>query len=259
MNKLFTYILIGLLLIVAGFALWLWFNPKIDKVYVQIKPKPEIIYTNKPDGGTIATIETQIADVPAETLSQDYIKYVNDTLVPALNKGVRYKAEVTQLTRINAALKDSLTKANINAKNARKDVIEWQTKYITIAANAKDSTVNYAYNAQLDIAEFSRKESLFGEKKTYISVTSPDKNFRINGVENFTKEIKDKKDWLRLSGKIQGLYINDAITPYGGLELVFAPDSRLSPNIGAGYFYNPSTGQMIQFFSGGIQFSIFKF
>lgn len=257
MNKLFTYILIGLLLIVAGFALWLWFNPKIDKVYVQIKPKPEIIYTNKPDGGTIATIETQIADLPAETLSQDYIKYVNDTLVPALNKGLQYKAEVSQLTRINAALKDSLTKANINAKNARKDVIEWQTKYITIAANPKDSTINYAYNAQLDIAEYSTKETLFGDKKTYISVTSPDKNFRINGVENFTKPVKVPKDFVELNVKLNGIYLDKTLTPYMGAELMFNPDGRLKPAVGYGYFY--TNGILIPYWSAGMQLNLIRF
>lgn len=254
--KYVTLILIGLLMIATGFALWLWFNPKIEKVYVQIKPKPEIIYTEREDGGNIATMETQIGTVPAETLSEKYIGYVNDTLVPAINKGLKYKAEVTQLTRINAALRDSLTKKNIVVNTAQKDVIEWKTKYIQIAANAKDSTVTYAYNAQLDIAEYQKKESLFGEKKTYIAVTSPDKNLKINGLENFTKELKEKKDWLQLKGKIQGFYFNKTITPYGGLDLIIAPDSRVNLIISGGYFYNDGTFH--QFYSGGLQFNILK-
>ena len=43
--KYFTGILIALLLIACCVIAWFYFNPKIEKVYVQIKPKPEIIYT----------------------------------------------------------------------------------------------------------------------------------------------------------------------------------------------------------------------
>lgn len=247
----------GLLVIACGVIAWFWFNPKVEQVYVKIKPTPQIIYTEREDGGTIATIESQIADVPAETLSEKYIGYVNDTLVPALNKGLQYKAEVSQLTRINAALKDSLTKANINAKNARKDVIEWQTKYITIAANPKDSTVKYAYNAQIDIAEYSKKETLFGDKKTYISVTSPDKNFRINGVENFTKPVKIPKDFVELNVKLNGIYLDKTLTPYMGAELMFNPDGRLKPAVGYGYFY--TNGVLIPYWSAGMQLNLIRF
>ena len=254
--KYFTGILITLLLIACCVIAWFYFNPKIEKVYVQIKPKPEIIYTEKEDGGTIATIETQIGNNAAETLSEKYIGYVNDTLVPAINKGLKYKAEVTQLTRINAALRDSLTKKNIVVNTVKKDVIEWKTKYIQIAANPTDSTVTYAYNAQLDVAEYEKKESLFGDRKSYIAITSPDENLKINGVENFTKELKYKKDVLQLKGKIQGFYFNKDITPYGGLDLIIAPDSRFNPIISAGYFY--SSGNFHQFYSGGLQFNILK-
>ena len=255
--KYITWILIALLLIACCVIAWFWFNPKIEQVYVKMKPTPEIVYIEKDDGGTIATVEKSIANNPAETLSEKYVGYVNDTLVPALNKGLRYKAEVTELNRINAILKDSLSKKNIVINTVKKDVIHWQTKYISIAANPTDSTVTYAYNAQIDIAEYQKKESLFGNKKTYIAVTSPDKNFRINGMENYTKEIKDKKDILQLKGKIQGFYFNKNITPYGGLDLILAPDSRLNPIISAGYFY--SNGNFHQFYSGGLQFNIFKF
>lgn len=247
----------GLLIIACGVIAWFWFNPKVEQVYVKIKPTPQIIYTEREDGGTIATIESQIADVPAETLSEKYIGYVNDTLVPALNKGLQYKAEVSQLTRINAALKDSLTKANINAKNARKDVIEWQTKYITIAANPKDSTVKYAYNAQLDIAEYSKKETLFGDRKSYIAVTSPDKNIKINGVENFTKAVKVPKDFMELNVKLNGIYLEKTLTPYMGAELMFNPDGRLKPAVGYGYFY--TSGILVPYWSAGIQLNLIRF
>lgn len=255
--KIFNYILLGLLIIACGVIAWFWFNPKVEQVYVKIKPTPQIIYTEREDGGTIATIESQIADVPAETLSEKYIGYVNDTLVPALNKGLQYKAEVSQLTRINAALKDSLTKANINAKNARKDVIEWQTKYITIAANPKDSTVKYAYNAQLDIAEYSKKETLFGDRKSYIAVTSPDKNLKINGVENFTKAVKVPKDFMELNVKLNGIYLDKTLTPYMGAELMFNPDGRLKPAIGYGYFY--TNGVLIPYWAAGMQLNLIRF
>ena len=71
-----------------------------------------------------------------------------------------------------------------------------------------------------------------------------------------SKELKYKKDVLQLKGKIQGFYFNNTITPYGGLDLIIAPDSRFNPIISAGYFY--SNGNFHQFYSGGLQFNILK-
>lgn len=257
--KILIYILAGLLLITGGIALWLWFNPKIETKNVPSNQPPEIEYITKPDGGSIAVIDKQIGDEPAQTLSEGYVQYVNDTLVPALDKGLRYKAQLTELTRINAILKDSLNRKNVVLNNAKRDVIEWKSKYITIAANTKDSTVQYTYNAQIDIAEYNRKESLFGENKPYIAVTSPDKNLRINGMENYSKELKPVKNFIELNLKLEGLLLNKSVIPFGGAELVLNPDGKLKPVIGYGYYIDPPSGKLIPYWAAGLEFNLIRF
>jgi len=257
--KYLKYFPIVLLIIAIGYIAWLYYNPKIEKVYIQIKPKAELIYVQKSDGGQIATVQKQPTVAMTEVLSNNYINYVQDTIVKALNKGLAYKLQVQNLTKINAVLKDSLSKKNVLIQNVNKDVIAWKTNFIEIEANFKDSTAKYNYNAQLDVLDYSKKESLFGERKQYIAVTSPDKNFKINSVENYTKEIKQKKDFLELNAKIQGLYINKQLIPYGGLDLLFNPDGRLKPILGYGYFYDYNSGKLLPYWMTGLQINLIRF
>ena len=257
--KLGNKILVGLLVFAVGLVLWMYFNPRYEKVYVQIKPKAEIVFVEKEGGGNIATVEKTPSNDASEVLSKDYITYVNDTLVKALNKGLAYKVQVQNLTKINAQLKDSLSKKDVVINTVNKDVISWKTKYIEIESNVKDSTVKYRYNAQLDIVDYSKKTTLFGARKQYIAVSSPDKNLKINNVENFTKDIKTPKDFVELNLKAQGLYINKQIIPYGGAELLFNPDGRLKPIVGYGYFYDHISGKIYPYWMAGLQLNLIRF
>lgn len=254
--KIINYILLALLLISVGVVAWFYYNPKIEKVYVQIKPKAEIIYIEKSDGGNIATVPIFQSSKPTEVLSDGYIKYI-DTVTQALNKGLKYKLEVQRLTKVNAVLKDSLSRKDLIIQTTNNNVIAWRTKYIEIETNVKDSTAKYTYNAQLDIIDYDKKESLFGKRKQFIAVTSPDKNLRINDVENYSKEIKTPKDFLELNLKIQGLYLDKTLVPYGGAELLFNPDGKLKPIVGYGYFYQ--SNKLYPYFLAGLQFNLLRF
>lgn len=254
--KAVNYILLALLLIALGVIGWLYFNPKLERVYVQIKPTPEIVYIEKKGGGSIATIKQQTASEPDQTLSENYIKYVNDTLKPALEEGLKYKVKFEQLTRANATLQDSLSKKNVIASNAKKDAITWKTKYIEITTNATDSTANYKYNAILDVANYERKRHWYGGKENYIAISSPDKNFTINGVENFTKYLSAPRNFLELNLSVQGWLLDGKIYPTGSAEVLFNPDGRVRPFGGYGYFYND--GKLQPIINAGLKINLLK-
>lgn len=256
--KLINYTITALLLLALGYITWLYFNPKIEKVFIQIKPQPQIVYVEKKGGGSIATVPIRETNTMEEVLPENYLKYVNDTLKPALKEGLRYKTEVTKLTRVIGVLQDSLSKKNIVVNAVKSDLITWKTKYIEISANAKDSTAKYTYNAQLDIAEYNRRKNLFSKKEQVIAISSPDKNLKINGVDNFTKTIKPKKDILQLNLKVQGLYLNKILIPYGGAELLFNPDGKLKPVAGYGYFYDNNSGRFYPYWSMGVQLNLIR-
>ena len=257
--KAINYILITLLLISLGVVAWFYFNPKIERVYVQIKPKPEIVYIEKKGGGEIATIPQQKADVPEQTLSENYIKYVNDTLKPALEEGLKYKVKFEQITRANATLQDSLTKKNIAINEAKKDAITWKSKYIEITANNSDSTVNYKYNAILDFTTYQRKKNWFSGKENLLAISSPDKNLKINGVENFTQNVTPPKNFIELNLSTQGFYFNDKIYPFGTAELIFNPDGKILPFGGYGYFFDSSNSKFYPLINIGVKYNVLKF
>lgn len=253
-------ILVGLLIIAIAVIAWLYFNPKIEKVYVQLKPHPQIVYIEKSDGGTIAKTEEVQNDDISESHTESYLRYVNDTLVPALKIA---NNKINGLTKINAVLQDSLTKKDIVLNSIKsgkqKDEITWKTKYIEITANMKDSTAKYNYNAQIDLLKYQERESIFKDKKTVIAVTSPDKNLKVNGVTNFTKKFPPSKDFLEVNLKLQGLYLQNALIPYGGAELLLNPDGKLKPIVGYGYFYDNGTKQFLPYWMGGLQYNMIRF
>ncbi len=254
--KVINYILLVLLLIALGIIGWLYFNPKIERVYVQIKPTPEIVYIEKKGGSSIATIPQQTASEPEQTLSENYIRYVNDTLKPALEEGLKYKVKFEQLTRANATLQDSLSRKNVVLNNVKKEVITWKTKYVEISVNPTDSTANYRYNAVLDVANYGRKRHLFSGKENYISISSPDKNLTINGVENFTRSFSAPHNFLELNILVHGTYFDGRIRPHANAEVLFNPDGRIRPFAGYGYIYSDNVFTPI--IVGGLKFNVIK-
>lgn len=128
-----------------------------------------------------------------------------------------------ELTQVKAKLEDKIKAQQIELDANKNKTYYYKTKYFEATANESDSTLRYSYNAELNLTKYDKKESLFSGKKTYIDISSPDKNMKINGVENFIKDISSPP--TKFGVGVQAGY---------GL----GADLKIQPYIGFGVSYN---------------------
>lgn len=236
--NLLNKILLALLILTIAAITYLYMSPKIKEVYIQVKPKPEIVTSTTDNGIKVSVIkQDQKTDLIEQSLSDKTLRYYEDSLKPALNQALGYKAKVDELTKINMELKGQLTKANIVSDTLNKNVTKWKTKYIEIATNAENGTADYKYNADLYLA------TIFSKNKQYFDVvaSSPDSLMTINGVEKYVKREKFPKElfeWtIEASGgkDIQNNIYNARLRT----DLLFFPQGKFRPFLyGAGGIYD---------------------
>lgn len=246
--KALNYILAALLLIAAGYIGWNYFNPKVEKIYVQIKPKPEIVIKEKPDGGAVTS--TNIIHQEAPEISLDSIKEKWAELLPVSEQRTQ---KITELTELTAKLQGELNAKNAEVKQLTEAVQQWQGKYLSVTINKDSGTVKYAYDAKIKIA--GTKKDKYGNV-TEVSVTSPDPAFKVTGMEVFRQEVRYPKTILNVRTELGGFYdIQGRGFPaaYGGIRADFFREARIYPFIGAGYLYD---GNWRPYATAGIGFNL---
>lgn len=201
---------------------------KDRKIIEFLKNKKEVVIYKDKYLKNHAKIEVQ--EVPLEVIKQveyksspEYYKYVKDSLI----KQLKIKDEdIRSLTSIQGVLMGEI-KANRSVIDEQKNIItEYESKYLKISTK-EDSIGNkvasYVYDAKLDIVEYSKRKNIFSKEKYYIDISSPDKNFKIEGLEHYKREIKVKNKNLGI-----------------GLQIGYGIDEKLRFNryIGLGLSYN---------------------
>ena len=142
-------------------------------------------------------------------------------MAPALNIATE---KIDELTRAKFLLEGQLKASKVQRE---KDRIYYENKYLKIVSNTKDSTLDYKYDAIVDIVKYSQRKWILGKEDTYIDISSPDKNMKINGVENFKKRIDVKP-------------------------------KKLGFGIQAGYYYIPGTNQFYPGFGIGVSYNLIR-
>lgn len=179
-------------------------------------------YVNRKDSTTHGKFEQKEGEIIKNYVTKNYMTYVSDTLAPALNIALE---KVDELTRAKFTLEGKLKASETQRE---KDRVFYQNKYMQIVSNSSDSTVNYKYDAIVDVVKYSDRKWLLGKENTYIDISSPDKNMKINGVEHFKKKIDMKP-------------------------------KRVGLGIQAGYYYVPSANQFYPGFGLGISYNFLRF
>lgn len=223
-------ILIGILVfIVLALTLntiegWFTFSEKekiVDESKMTAPALPDIAYvTNAIDSSFHANFKANQGIDPKNYVTNKYYSYVSDTLAPALNITMNKLKEVTQ---VKAKLEGDLKAARVEIDANKNKVYHYKSKYFEATGSDADSSLKYAYNAELNLLKYDKKGSLLGGKKTYIDISSPDKNLKINGVENFTKDISSTPTKIGLGIQV-GYGVNS--------------DLKAAPYIGVGVSYN---------------------
>ncbi|WP_312303920.1 hypothetical protein [Chryseobacterium sp.] len=203
-----------------------WFNPnEKERVVKETLSKHDTVFIDKwlspIDSTTHGTFEEKEGEVINNHITKNYITYVQDTLAPALNIATE---KIDELTRAKLVLEGQLKASKIQRE---KDRIYYQNKYLQVVSNTSDSTLDYKYNAIVDIVKYNERKWLLGSEKTYIDISSPDKNMKINGVENFKKRIDVKP-------------------------------KKIGLGIQAGYYYIPGTNQFYPGFGIGVSYNLIR-
>lgn len=232
MNKNLLIAILGISVIVLiGNLFQNWFtldrNERVAKESVNANPVPPSLdkKTNPIDSTTMGTFSEKKGEIINNYVTKEYMVYVQDTLTPAY----KIKTEqIQELTRAKMVLEGQLKATKIELDENKKARIYYENKYIQIVSNESDSTVNYRYNAIVDIVNYNERKWWFGKEKSFIGISSPDKNLKINGVEHFKKQIEIKNK------------------PWGfGAQL--------------GYYYAPAADQFYPAFGIGISYNFLRF
>ncbi len=181
-------------------------------------------YISRIDSTTHGKFEQKEGEVIQNNITKNYMTYVSDTLAPALNIA---QDKIDELTRAKFTLEGQLKATKIELDVNKKARIFYENKYLQIVSNTADSTVDYKYNAIVDVAKYTDRKWLFGKEKTYIDISSPDKNMKINGVEHFKKRIDVKP-------------------------------KRFGLGIQAGYYYVPAANQFYPGFGLGVSYNFLR-
>ena len=234
--KTLNKILIILLAVAGSVILWQYFNPRIETV----AQKPQIVEVHTAENGITTTTVKDVAPTQTitESLSSEYVRYVEDSLKPALKEAVKNKAEIESLTRANMELKGRLTKAEKVKDSLNTYAKIWKDKYTQIVSYGGEvDSVDYAFNAAIDVATLRGKD-----KKTFdVVLSTPNKNMTINGVEQFIKAQSYPKYWFDWSADFSAGkdFSNSIWNARIKTEAVFFPNGKFRPYFyGQGVFYD---------------------
>lgn len=193
-----------------------------------------------------------------EPATREIIRYAKDTLAPALKIA---SDKITELSRINATLEGQVKAITIQKNAAEGQTAYYKTKFLEVITNSADSSLYYKYHAQINIARYPKRRFL-QPVQDWIDISSPDTNFRINGVERYSQEVSRNRKFLLYSyGQVRatlpefnGWYFRT------GIDAQLFPDATFSPYVGAGYMYEIGRDQKPQpFLQSGFRLNLIRF
>ncbi len=221
--------LIGFGLGKTGFSV----GDKKIKTKIEVKPKIDTVevvrYVDK-FGKLHARVEDRVvATLKEAPITENFKTYAIDTLAPALKIAAD---KITELTRINAKLQGELVASKKTTDEYGNIAREFQSKYFK--AVATNDSLKYEYDAVLDVVAYTKREWALGKEKKYIDISSPDPNFKVNGVQRFKKELTEFKTKFQA-----GFELGSMIAPrygyiYSGIKFRYNPDGVVSPSLATG-------------------------
>lgn len=255
--KTLTSILAVLLLISVALNVWWYYNPHIEKqkgeiVYLPNEKEPTIIY-KLTDGNQSATVA--IVNDYKRKIANAQELLVKVKSIPDLEN----QKQISQLTAVNANLELKLSEKDLAINDKDKQVKEWRDKFNTVNVNNSTNDISVISEVSPVIAVTAKRDKFYSPKISYTVITSENPAVKFYGVESYTFKNPKQKDFLELNLKVQGLYLDKQIIPYGGAELLFNPDGKLKPIVGYGYFYNNGTGKILPYWMAGLQFNVIRF
>ena len=257
MSKLLTTILSVLLLFSVSLNVYWYFYPNIEKikgetVYLPGEKKETVVY-RLPEGNQSATVQNIPDYDRATAAARELLATVKG--IPDLEN----EKKITQLIASNMKLELSLSEKDLALNDKEKQIKTWSDKYNSITVDNLNNTSSVMSEVNPKIATVEKREKFYLPKESYTVITSENPSIKFYGIESYQFKNPRQKDFVELNLKVQGLYINKQIIPYGGAELLFNPNGKLKPIVGYGYFYNNGSGKLFPYWIAGLQFNLIRF
>ncbi|TDX83999.1 hypothetical protein [Epilithonimonas xixisoli] len=169
-----------------------------------------------------------MGELVQNNVTKKYNTYVYDTLAPALKIATN---KINELQQIKASLEGTVKSQKSEIDKEKNRSVFYKDKYFSAVSKtdtAGNSTLDYKYNAQIDIISELKKKHLLSKEVQEVSITSPDKNLKINGVEHFKKNIS-------------------------------IPPKRFGIGIQAGYYLIPESGKIVPAVGVGASYNLLNF
>lgn len=133
-----------------------------------------------------ARIETNKSEKISGISKEEYLTLLN-----------RYNdksIEVESFNNIVSTVRDSLKLAKLEITDFKNKEWMWKTvkpsgSTIIATMNEKDSVLHTSIDVKLNVTEVVDKGGLFKKDRFYTDFYSPDQNIKINGVQNYRKEV----------------------------------------------------------------------
>lgn len=224
--------IIVLWLVIAGVSVGAYYyfkenqaqkEAEIQEAKHQTAIQPQITIYKAKDGSIHAKKETRKTVSLQEPVTKEYETYVKDTLSKALDLAVD---KINELTRVKAKLEGELQATKVELAENKAKRVYYEDKYLSIVTH-EDSTglpkkLQYTYNAELNIAHYSKRKNFWNKERNYIDVSSPDKNFKINGLEHYQKQIYIRPKQVGIGFQFgYGLSQDFKVQPYMGVGLSY--------------------------------------
>lgn len=219
-KKHFITIIVGFIVCFAlGYVLVRYMQSQYEDPITSLVSEKVVEFKDnlKKDNARVETNKsTAISGIPREQY-EELLRRYNDKSI-----------EFNSFTNISGVLSESLKIVKLDRDNLKNKVWEWENRkpsgsVIKATMNEKDSVLYTSVDVKLNVTDVKDKGGLFKKDKYYTDIYSPDQNIKINGVQNFRREITVKRKRLGLGFQ----------AGYG-----FTSDLKATPYIGIGISYN---------------------
>lgn len=257
MRNAISNILLGFLLLSVALNVYQYYFPRIEKVpgetiYLPGEKESTIVY-RLPEGNQSATVQ-QVQDYAQKTQNaQELLEKVKG--IPDLEN----EKKITSLLEAKMKLELSLSEKDLVLNDKEKQIKTWQDKYNSVTVDNGGNTASVISEVSPKVATVDKRDKFYLPKESYTVITSENPSVKFYGLESYQFKNPKQKDFVELNLKVQGLYLNENIIPYGGAELLFNPDGKLKPIVGYGYFYDRFSGKIYPYWMGGLQFNLLRF
>lgn len=183
-------------------------EPKTDTITLtEYVTKDSLVYVN---------YQANEGELLANNVTKNYYTYVTDTLAPALKIATE---KINELQRVKAKLEGTVKAQKAEINNEKVRTVYYQDKYfsaVTKTDTLGNSDLDYTYNAVIDIATVNKPRFLKKDVQE-IYITSPDRNFKVNGVEHYKQSVTIPRKNFSIGLQVGYGITESGFSPYVGL------------------------------------------